>query len=256
MIISHTHRYVYVEVPRTGSSAVSAELRESYDGIPILRKHATYRDFLRQATDDEKTYFAFSGVRNPLDVAVTRYVHVRANSKQHFSDPHQVALRNSIASRLERRVYAWVQKHDATFEEFLERWYVVPYDTWTSLDHRRMDFIIRFETLADDFAEALRRIGLTPVRPLPLVNATPERDRDFVSYYTAKARKRAIWVFGPYMEDWGYTFPAEWGSPSVPAWSRALRAIVRIPRAVYWRFFRFGDYVKRRPGGMAPIPRD
>ena len=30
----------------------------------------TYRDFLRQATEDEKTYFVFSGIRNPLDVAV------------------------------------------------------------------------------------------------------------------------------------------------------------------------------------------
>ena len=55
MIISHAHRYVFVEVPRTGSRAVATELREHYDGHEILRTHATYSDFLRQATDDERT---------------------------------------------------------------------------------------------------------------------------------------------------------------------------------------------------------
>ncbi len=187
MVISHLHRYVFVEVPRTGSSAIATELRENYAGELILRKHATYRDFLRQATDDEKTYFVFSGIRNPLDVAVTRYVHLKSDARGHFSDPHHVGLRNSMASRIERRIFAWMQRTGASFEAFLRRWYLLPYDTWTSLDHRDMDFIIHFESLADDFAEVLRRIGVEPVRPLPAKNTTPGRERDFVSYYTPGA---------------------------------------------------------------------
>ena len=245
MVISHLHRYLYVEVPRTGSSAISRELRENYGGEQILRKHATYRDFLRQATEDERTYFTFSGVRNPLDVAVTRYVHLRENAKEHFTDPHHVRVRNSLASRLERRIYAWVQETGADFPTFLRRWYVLPWDTWTSLDHKRMDMVIRFESLADDFADAIRRIGLEPVRPLPVVNATPGKDRDFAGYYTPDAQKRAVWVFGPYMEEWGYAFPGEWGNVRVPWWSRLLVRGVRFVRGVYWRYFRFGDYVKK-----------
>ncbi|HEX6475569.1 MAG TPA: hypothetical protein VF114_10845 [Candidatus Limnocylindria bacterium] len=245
MVISHLHRYLYVEVPRTGSSAISRELRENYDGEQILRKHASYRDFMREATPDEQTYFTFSGVRNPLDVAVTRYVHIKQNSKDHFTDAHHVRIRNSLASRLERRIYAWMQETNADFETFLRRWYFLPWDTWTSLDHRRMDLVIRFESLADDFATAIQRIGLEPVRPLPVVNATPGKDRDFASYYTPAARKRAAWVFGPYMEEWGYTFPPEWGTVRVPWWSRVLMRQVRFVRGVYWRYFRFGDYVKK-----------
>ena len=245
MVISHLHRYVYVEVPRTGSSAVSQELRKNYAGELILRKHATYRDFLRVATPDERTYFVFSGVRNPLDVAVTRYTHLKEDSRGHFSDPHHVGLRNSLASRLERRVFAWVQRTNADFATFLRRWYVLPYDTWTSLDHDRMDMVLRFESLADDFAEVLRRIGIQPVRALPVFNATPGRERDFISYYTPPAIRRAVWVFGPYMEHWGYSFPASWGVVSAPAWSRYLMRIVRWFRAVYWNHFRFADYVKR-----------
>ena len=55
MVISHRHRYLFVELPRTGSTAIHRELIELYDGTAILQKHATYEDFLRGATEIEKT---------------------------------------------------------------------------------------------------------------------------------------------------------------------------------------------------------
>jgi hypothetical protein len=245
MIISHRHRYVFVEVPRTGSTAVSAELRQNYDGESILRKHATYRDFLRVATEHEATYFAFSTVRNPLDVTVTRYVHLRENPLGHFTDPTEIAVRNSIAGRLERRVYRWVHKRDASFEEFLLRWYVVPYDTWTSLDHHRLARVMRFESLVDDFAGVLTELGIELVRPLPAKNVTPGKDLDFESYYTPRAIDRARWVFGPYMQEWGYAFPDNWGTQEVPAAAHAYLRLARIGRGLYWNHLRYLDYTRR-----------
>jgi hypothetical protein len=41
MTISRRHRYVFVEVPRNGSSAVRRALRELYDGAPMRNKHGT-----------------------------------------------------------------------------------------------------------------------------------------------------------------------------------------------------------------------
>ncbi len=245
MIVSHQHRYVFVEVPRTGSTAVSAELREHYGGEPILRKHATYSDYLRHATGEMSEYFAFSTVRNPLDVAVTRYVHLRENPRGHFTDPEQIAVRNSIAGRLERRVYRWVHEHDATFEEFLLRWYVVPYDTWTSLDHARLDHVMRYESLASDFGEVLHRVGIQPVRPLPARNVTPNKGSDFASYYTPRAIRRARWIFGPYMQEWNYEFPDGWGRSRVPAAAKVYLRFARIFRRFYWANVRYFDYVKR-----------
>jgi hypothetical protein len=256
VIISHRYRYVFVEVPRTGSTSVSAELREHYDGHEILRKHASYRDFLRVASNDERGYFTFSAVRNPLDVAVTRYVRLKDDVQLLYRDPRKVASRNSISSRLERRIHAWVLRTDADFESFLRRWYVLPYDTWTTLDRRRMNAILRFEALAADFESTLRQIGVTPVRELPARNATPGRDRDWASHYTPRAIRRAVWVFGPYMEQWGYSFPASWVVMRVPTWSHLLFRVAHAGRSVYWKHFRFADYVQRRPGGAIAIPRD
>lgn len=247
MIVSHKHRYVYVELPRTGSSAVSVELRENYDGHSFLFKHATYRDFLRHATPDERTYFVFSGLRNPLDVAVTRYTHLLEDTRGHFSEPEQVQMRSSVAGRLERRLFRWVQKTNPDFETFLKHVYLLPFDTWSALDHKRMHAIIRFENLPDDFASVLRQLGLEPVRPLPVRNATPGRERDYESYYTPGAARVAARIFGPYMEEWGYAFPSSWGPMQVPWRSRILYRVARVFRTVYWRFFRYRDYVRMLP---------
>lgn len=255
MIISHRYRYVFVEVPRTGSTAVSAELRENYDGQGILRKHASYRDFLRVASHDERKYFTFSAVRNPLDIAVTRYVRLKDDVQQLYRDPTKVAVRNSISARMERRIHAWVQRTGADFESFLRRWYVLPYDTWTSLDHKRMDAVLRFESLPADFESTLRQMEVTPVRSLPVLNATPGRERDWASYYPPAAIRRAVWVFGPYMDQWGYSFPASWGDVRTPRWSHLLFRIAHIFRSIYWKYFRFADYVQRRPGGVMDIRR-
>tara|TARA_R110002124_G_scaffold175649_1_gene343464 strand:- start:41 stop:211 length:171 start_codon:yes stop_codon:yes gene_type:complete len=56
MIISHKYKYLFVEVPHTGSTSISEELVANYDGHPILKKHSQYIDFLRQASKEEKDY--------------------------------------------------------------------------------------------------------------------------------------------------------------------------------------------------------
>lgn len=254
MILSHRYRYVFVEVPRTGSTAVSAELRENYDGHSVLRKHASYRDFLKVASGPERDYFTFAAVRNPLDIAVTRYVRLKDDVEGLYQDPRKVEVRNSMSARMERRIHAWVQRTNADFESFLRRWYLLPYDTWTTLDHQRMSAVLRFESLVSDFDATLRQLGITPVRELPVRNATPGKDRDWIGHYTPAAMRRAAWVFGPYMERWGYTFPDAWGTVRVPWWSRWLYRLAHIPRSIYWKYFRFADYVRRRPGGAFPIP--
>jgi hypothetical protein len=239
MIISHTHRYVFVELPRTGSTAVRRELRELYDGQPILAKHATYDEFLRTATEDEKRYFVFSTVRNPLDDAVSRYFKLRTDHKGRFTDPSRAPRHRRLLNRVIDTVQVrYVHEHDADFASFLRRFYVLPYDTWASLSHDRFDFVMRFERLAEDFAEAIRRIGLEPVRPLPVVNSTASRRQSFVDYYTPELIPRARRVFGPYMQRWGYSFPPSWPVDRPTTMDRAQYLLYGFFARLYWRFVR------------------
>ncbi|NJN96772.1 MAG: hypothetical protein HC875_23010 [Anaerolineales bacterium] len=90
MIISHTHRYVFVQLPHAGSTAIGTELVENYEGVTILHKHAHYLEFLRIASADEKKYFVFSSIRNPLDEAVSIYTHFKTNPYQIFTNPKKL----------------------------------------------------------------------------------------------------------------------------------------------------------------------
>ncbi len=236
MIISHKFRYVFVELPRTGSTAISKELREYYSGERILKKHATFRDFLRRATPEEKMYFVFASVRNPMDKLVSLYFKYKYDHRN-YGDAQTLSGNNVFIRSLMRNQFRYVHDTGADFPAFFRRYYLFPYDDWSSLDHHRFNFLIRFESLADDFAEVLRRLSIEPQRPLPVINKTRDRGIDYWSYYRPGVRDRAKWVFGPYFKRWGYSFPEEWGQ-EVPASSEYAFRIANVARQIYWRCLR------------------
>lgn len=245
MIISHKHKYIFVELPRTGTTSVGRELCKVYDGKRILYKHSTYHDFLRFATDEEKSYFVFSSIRNPLDDAVSRYFKLKTNHRERYTDPAKVARRRTIiVERIEDRLFRYIQQNDADFATFFMKYYTVPYNDWSSVDHRHFDFIIRFENLHADFAKALELIGIEQKRPLPVKNKTPKKNVDYLTYYTPETIKRAKRVFGPYMEQWGYEMPPSWGDPSVSRWNRMEFELFTALRGVFWKYFRHRVYLK------------
>lgn len=239
MIISHTHKYVFVELPRTGSTAVRQELIQNYEGEKILHRHSTYFDFLKRCTDEERKYFVFSCVRNPLDYAVSLYFQLKTNHKEKYTDPVQLKRRNTIAELGQNLMFTYVQRTDADFETFFLRWFLVPYNNWGSISHSYYDFVMRFENLQEDFSTALQMIGLEPKRPLPAKNVTSKRERNFLSYYSPKTIRRAKRVFGPFLKQWDYQFPSEWGEGSVHWWNQLEYDLLTMVRTIYWKHLRF-----------------
>ncbi len=245
MIISHKHKYLFVELPMTGSTAISKELREQYDGVSILQKHSTYHDFSRFASEEEKRYFIFAGIRHPLDQVVSHYFKFKTgHSGQFTSDYHVAKLKKSLRFRLaytysHLRRYQFIQENDADFGTFFLKFYKTPYNSWSSMDHARFDYVIRFEQLTDDFAEVVGQIGLELKRPLPQKNKTADKESDFFSYYnTPEVRERAMRVFGPYMKQWGYEFPTAWGPGAISWRTRTEFTLLNFFRNGYWKYFR------------------
>jgi hypothetical protein len=238
MIISHTHRYLYVEVPQTGSVAISQELCEYYDGQSILEKHSFYSDFLKTASQEEKNYFVFAGVRNPLDDVVTWYFKLKTNYGEEFTDPGRRKQIRVIRKLIGTRMFDDIHSQGMDFETFFLKYYTIPYNNYASLIAERYDYLIRFEHLQEDFARLLQRLGLEAKRPLPVRNATRERKRDFWSYYTPAMIPRAKRVFGPFMKQWGYAFPPEWGEYRLTWWDQQASRLVSRMRMLAWRRFR------------------
>jgi hypothetical protein len=241
VIISHRYRYVFLQLPHSGSTAVGDELVSQYDGAKILEKHSNYLEFLRAATPDERRYFVFSTLRNPLDEAVTRYFRYKTNHRDSFTNPAWRAENGGWVTAEDLSLYRWVQEAKPSFPEFVRRVFTVPYDNWSCLSHHRLDYIIRVEALAQGFSEVLKRLGIDPKRELPVVNRTPEKSTDFLSYYTPEMRPDAVRIFGPFMREWGYDLPG-WGK--VPVSSTLQYSLLKVARRIYW------GYLATSPGGV------
>ena len=244
MIISHQHKYLFIELPRTGSTAVSKELIQHYDGTPILYRHATYDEFLRIASPKEKPYFVFSAIRNPLDDAVSLYLKYKNDHKGQFSALQHGRFFTRLINYPRLKRFSFVKNHDADFAAYFLKFYRWPYNNWSAVTHERCDFIIRFECLQEDFSQALRHIGVEEVRPLSKINKTSGKQADYLAYYTQKTIRRAIKVFGPFMYRWDYQFPANWGKIA-PSWvDQAQFTFLNLFRGFYWK--RLRPYVYAR----------
>ncbi len=238
MVISDEHRYLFVELPHTGSTAISRELRERYGGRSILHKHATYREFLKEATPEQRTYFVFSGIRNPLDEAVSIYHKFLTDHRHRFTDPAKLARRSWFTRHRDLVKYQFASRERSDFSSFFRKFYRWPYNSWSHLSHKEFDYVLRYETLQHDFAEVLERLGLESMRLLPTANPTGGRDRDFYQFYTPEIVPQAVRVFAAFMQQWGYDFPPEWGEISVSRGLRLRFAASNVVRGVYWRLVR------------------
>lgn len=220
MIISHKHKYLFIEVPHTGTTAISQVLREHYAGEKILGKHSNYSEFRKQATCDELEYFVFAGVRNPLDVVVTDFFKYRSNHKGAYTD--REGRGRWVTPEHEERFRYVAENGD--FDTFLHKFYKSVYNNWFLIGHRRFNYVMRFENLEADFSKVLEQLEIQPTEPLPITNKSA-RPREYADMYKQESIRFAAKVFGPFMLEWGYAFPESWGAVKVPLKSRlAFRA--------------------------------
>jgi hypothetical protein len=176
MAISHTHRYLFIEIPLTASWAIRHKLCDRYAGRPILHKHASYPEFLRIATLEERGYFVFATVRHPLDVAVSRYFKVRTDHKGAFSD---LEVRDDLrVDRADLRKYNFVRDNDAGFVAYSKRSRARSFNCMIDLSRPYLDFVIRYEDLQRDFSQVLQRLGIEQVAPIPVTYVKRGKRRD------------------------------------------------------------------------------
>ncbi|MBE9125331.1 MULTISPECIES: sulfotransferase family 2 domain-containing protein [unclassified Coleofasciculus] len=239
MIISHKHRYLFIQLPRSGSTSIGRELCEQYDGQKILSKHSPYHEFLKIANSEEKKYFVFSCIRNPLDVVVSQYVQMKDDNWGVYTNPKNWKSNGGWISKYQLSQFNFINNKNADFPAFFKKYYKFTYDNWSCLAHKKYDFVIRFEYIQNDFDQALKLIGIEQKRPLPNVNKTKSKDKNCsFSFYTPDIQNHAREVFSPFMKKWGYEFPVEWGNNSF-SWFRQLEYdFFSIPRKFYWRYLK------------------
>jgi hypothetical protein len=169
MIISRKHKYIFIGIPFSGSTAISRELCLLYDGEPILTKHANIQ-MLFGSGIDLSLYRVAAVLRNPVDFMKTYYYKLKNPPAGYYVDPAYNIENGGHIRKHDRERYAAVQTRNLSFSQFIDRYYLLPYDTFFSLNKPYLDYVIRFSELNSSFREFLGQCGIEPVRDLPVLN--------------------------------------------------------------------------------------
>ncbi len=211
MLISHSRRFAFIHVPKTGGSSVFLALKPHADdvngywanrwlaaaGIHVnhlapwrskkFRPHVAARVLEAWLPADVFAgLFKFAFVRNPWDLLVSSY---------HFLKSKPEHRRSRRVSRL------------PTFGDYVE--YEIRraqlHQVAMLCDRRGrllVDYVGRYESLVTDFASICGRIGIEAT--LPRVNATVRGD--YRDHYTPALAGRVAEAFAADIERFGYAF--------------------------------------------------
>lgn len=238
MIISHKYNFLFIGLPFSASSAISKELYLQYEGEPILRKHSLYYEFAKIAKKEERKYFVFAVLRNPMDIVVTLYEKMKANTKGNFTNPDLFIENGGHITKKDRAIYNFIHDKQATFQQYFSKFFNKPYDNLASLTIHHCDYVIKYDNIAEDYLFALRKVGVIQPRELPVANKTTGKKLDIIEYYTEDIKERAIFVFGPFLEKYNMPFPKEWGQIRISKKSAFQFKVLSILRKVYYRYFK------------------
>lgn len=241
MIISQKYKYLFIEIPNTGSTSISQELCEFYGGRKILRKHSNYFEFAKKVRKKEKEYFVFAGIRNPLDATVSTYLKYISNHKSIFTDEKNFLKNGGWIPKRFQKLFEFIQNTNSDFAVFFKKLFPfsLPYNGLINLNKDRCDYIMRFERLEDDFSNVLKLLKINQVRPLPHLNKTKYK-KDFENYYEDKIIDYVINVFGPFMLEWGYKFPEKWPNRPINYLDQIKFLIIKKLRYFYGKLTNTG----------------
>ncbi|EIC20213.1 sulfotransferase family 2 domain-containing protein [Thiorhodovibrio frisius] len=232
MLLSPGHGFLFVHIAKTGGTSLRAALSRQRWRDPWywpmflcarfshlsghrlalkLPRHARIiaaKELLPREVFDGLFKFAF--VRNPWDLQVSSYHHIRRER------PHYLGGHDNFSDFLRWKLDP-ARPYQYHIDTSIERQsnYLV------DLDGRPcVDFIGRYEQLDDDFQHICRHLGLRP-RPLPHHRRAPERKRDYRHYYTDETAEWIARYFARDISWFGYHFDPQI-SPRPSAETRAL----------------------------------
>lgn len=216
MLLSIRHRFLFVHIAKTGGTSIRAALKQTKWRDPFnlpmavcsrlsalcshriaskLPRHAkaiAAREMLPREFYDRLFKFAF--VRNPWDLQVSSYHHIRRER------PHLIDHIHSFEDFMR-----WKLDPDRPYQYIIDT--SIQLQTDYLIDLRGtliVDFIGHYETLEKDFARSCDRIGFA-APSLPHKRKAHNR-RDYRSYYSDDLAEMVATRFQPDIAMLGYTF--------------------------------------------------
>ena len=190
MIISEKYKYVFVGIPFSGSSAISKELVEFYDGKKIYKKHTNIQMFLNDKRYKSDEYFIFGVYRDPFSILKVNYSKYLFNANEVYTNPKFLVKNGGHVTQNAVKTYNKIHNENLSFLDFLKMkcTFFIPFDFVFSINEKHLNYCINFNNLSEEFNIVLSKIGLEKKRDLPVHNKTRRKveikfKKEFEDYY-------------------------------------------------------------------------
>ena len=199
-MISHSHKFIFIHIPKTAGTSISEALRPY--GLTGEGHHTLQRIQDKSSiTDDQlNTFYKFAAVRNPWDLVVSQYFYSKMkNSYWHSDDgttPHKQHPDYELTNNNVFKEFVRLLVNGKINNKITKR----AQSDW--LD-KRLDFLIRFETLKEDFAKVCNKIGCSDVI---LKNINISKHNHYSTYYDDESRDWVSKYFSRDIKRLGYEF--------------------------------------------------
>lgn len=208
MLISEKRNFVFIAVPKTGTSSISKKLSEHEDiwrneilldgkVVEIANEHISASEMKAQLGEEWARYYTVGCARNPWSKVVSAY-HFYRNGRA----VEQVWQREKFTIKMLLNVVLakllplslWIRVHPLkTSAHFLT-------DRNGNL---LVDRIIKFEDLADEFGKLCAEIGLEPGT---IEHSNASSHRPYREYYSERNRRYVAKRFSEDIRLFGYSF--------------------------------------------------
>tara|TARA_A100001011_G_scaffold373329_2_gene432631 strand:- start:112 stop:675 length:564 start_codon:yes stop_codon:yes gene_type:complete len=185
-MISHKHKFIFIEVPKTGTTSICSVLDENWQ-VNAHKKHQDLEQYKENYPQEINKYFKFSFLRNPWCRTVSLY-------------NREESIRKSEI---------------LTFPEFVD-WITLSTDTCNKPTPKKnmidfftidgeiaMDFIGKTEDLQNGFDIVCDKTGI-PRQELPHINST--NHKHYTEYYNDKTKQIIADKFAKDIEYFNYKF--------------------------------------------------
>ena len=218
MPISHTHKTIFVHIPKTAGTSVEAVLgmhgdRKEIGLVPYFNQevdhehlygrqiqHMTAQD-IRGALADQSVftrYFKFTIVRNPWD----RLVSALAWTDQKWAKGVELTMAE-FDEQLRRTYELFVAAASGSTPVAMPQFLYPQVLFIADADGRLLvDFVGKYETLAADWKVISARLGLNTQLPVRMKS----HHRDYRDYYSPQTRDLVAQMYAADLQAFGYEF--------------------------------------------------
>ena len=195
MIISESHQFIFLAIPKTGTSSIEKALgRYASPLTQNFRKHATCARVKRELPPELwQGAFKFAFVRNPYDRMQSWYFY---RQRPELADP----------AHPRHNRYTGNISFEEFIDSFTEHSWMLNQVAWVAPaslgGEKQLGFVGRFESLESDYRTVCEHIGV-PWKPLPVVRSS-RNETHMTELWTPHTRRVVNEHFRKDFEYFGY----------------------------------------------------